>query len=104
MSLDELLCGLAARSVELFLAGDRLRYRAPKGALDADLRNQIAAYRLAIIEHLQAAKAAAGERQRCGICDRRDWVDEQPKDSRIRTNCRKCGGFIGYRPAHQRTT
>lgn len=104
MSVDDLLRRLAARSVELYLAGDRLRYRAPEGALDTGLRNEIAAHRSAIIEHLQLAASPGGGRQRCGNCDRRNWVDEPPKDGRIRTTCRKCGGFIGYRRVDQRMT
>ena len=105
MIFDELLHCLATRSVELHLAGDRLRYRAPEGALNADLRNQIDRHRPAIIEHLRSAGTAArGGRQRCGNCDRRTWVDDPPKDGRIRTTCGKCGGFIGYRRADQRMT
>ena len=102
MSLDKLFRCLASRSVELYLADGCLRYRAPEGALNMDLRNQIAARRLEIIEHLRSATTAAGGPQRCGNCDRRNWVDEPAKGGRIRTTCGKCGRFIGYRPVGPR--
>jgi hypothetical protein len=93
-----LLCRLAERNVELYLEGDRLRFRAPAGALTDDLRAGVAEHRNEIISLLRPRPAlTAGER--CVTCDRRDWVDEPPVNGRIRTHCGKCGRFIGFRPA-----
>lgn len=27
-----------------------------------------------------------------------NWIDEPPYNGRIRTHCKICGGFVGYRP------
>jgi len=86
---------LAARNVALFLDGDRLRFRAPAGAITAELRAAIQASRDAVIAHLQMRPASAPQ---CVSCDARDWIDEPSANGRIRTHCRRCGRFIGYRP------
>jgi amino acid adenylation domain-containing protein len=56
--LDELLASLAARGIELWCEGDRLRFHAPKGALDAEQRALLSGRRSEIIAALRAADAA----------------------------------------------
>ncbi len=98
MSTDDLLRRLADRSVTLFLDGDSLRFRAKAGTLTPELRDEVAACRMAIIEHLRMRATCAAVPHHCGYCDWRDWRDEPPRDGRIRTTCGRCGRFIGYRP------
>lgn len=98
MSIDDLLRCLADRSVELYSADNRLRYRAPEGALTAELRGHIAAHRLAIIKHLRGSATGSARPRCCGKCDRQNWVDGPAEEGRVRTTCGKCGRFIGYRP------
>lgn len=31
--------------------------------------------------------------------DPKNWIDEPPKNGMIRTHCKVCGEFVGYRPA-----
>ena len=99
MTIDKLLRGLAQNKVTLFLDGDRLRYRAPEGSLTPDMRAAIAQHRTAIIGHIQAKLSLSPQQPvKCITCDRQYWIDEPPKNGRIRTTCGKCGQFIGYRP------
>jgi hypothetical protein len=93
----ELMTELGRRGVELYLDGDRLRFRAPSGALGPELRAAVAAQRVAIIDRLRGPGNVAAV-SKCTRCDHRDWVDEPPVGGQIRTHCAKCGRFIGYRP------
>jgi hypothetical protein len=97
MTVEELLRRLTNLGVTLRVDGTRLCYRAPAGVMTADLRNAIAAQRAALLARLQGAQRAAGTRPRCLSCDSRHWVDEPPRDGRIRTTCGVCGTFIGFR-------
>ena len=98
MTLDQLLADLTHNQVVLHLEEDRLRYRAPGGALTADVRAAIGEHRTEIVKRLRASGNIEGESRKCITCDRQYWVDEPPKNGRIRTTCGKCGQFIGYRP------
>jgi len=100
VTIDQLLVALAKRKVTLFLKEDSLRYRAPAGALTAELREAIGGHRPTLIDrlrHEQYGGQPDGPRE-CVSCDRTNWVDEPAKEGRIRTTCGKCGRFIGYRP------
>jgi len=95
----ELLAELNCRRVELFLDGDRLRFRAPPGVLNSELRAAITDRRPAILAALHPTAATADQHlEPCGGCDPGDWRDDPPEGGRIRTTCRRCGRFIGYRP------
>jgi TubC N-terminal docking domain len=102
MSIDDLLEQLAERGVTLYLDGERLRYWGPQGALTGALRDAIARDRQRILHRLRSAPSvvhAADASAHCTVCDQRNWTENSPQDGRIRTTCRVCGRFIGYRPA-----
>ena len=61
MSLALLLDDLAQRRIELNVEGGRLRYKAPAGALTAELREGIGAHKEALIDRLSGRPAAEPE-------------------------------------------
>ncbi|RIK81906.1 MAG: hypothetical protein DCC68_07575 [Planctomycetota bacterium] len=89
---------IGRRGIELYLDGERLRFRAPAGALGSELRAAVGEQRAAIIGRLQQPREVSASTTKCMRCDHRDWVDEPPAGGQIRTHCGKCGRFIGYRP------
>ena len=100
MNIEELAVVLESQGVALYLEGDALRVRAPKGVFTTELKQQIAERRAEIVDRLRETSTASGPELRmspCG-CDVRHWVDQAPQESRVRTHCGKCGRFIGYRP------
>jgi len=57
VSIEALLQEIALQGVELWFEGDRLRFRAPKGALNADQRSQLSAHKAEVVAHLRAEAA-----------------------------------------------
>ncbi|MET0400916.1 MAG: MupA/Atu3671 family FMN-dependent luciferase-like monooxygenase [Cystobacter sp.] len=60
MSAEELVAELSRQGVTLWVEGDRLKYRAPKGALSPETLSQVASQKAALLEHLRRL-AAEGE-------------------------------------------
>jgi amino acid adenylation domain-containing protein len=58
MTAGTLLQQLTGLGITLFLEGDTLRYRAPKGQLTAELKAAIAAHKPALVELLRAAASS----------------------------------------------
>ena len=99
MSIDQLLTALAQHDVKLFLEGNRLRYRSPAGAFTPELRAAIGEHREEVIRRLARGGTSPNNGvAKCVFCDWRNWVDDPPRGGSIRTKCRLCGRFIGYRP------
>jgi hypothetical protein len=53
MTARDLLAALQEHGVELMAAGDRLRYRAPKGVLTNELRQMMREYKTALLQILR---------------------------------------------------
>lgn len=51
---------LRGRGVELAVAGERLRWRAPKGAMTASLVDALRQHKAELLQHLAAPKVASG--------------------------------------------
>ena len=59
MSAQHLIAQLAAQGIDLWVEGDRLRFRAPKGALGASQRAELSSRRADLIAQLRADAAAS---------------------------------------------
>ncbi len=70
---QELLATLQAQAIDLWVDGDRLRYRAPKGALTPELRNEMAEHKAALLEMLRRAD----ERRPVSFAQQRLWFLQQ---------------------------
>ena len=93
--LVELTAECDARGIRLLPAGgDGLKIDAPQDVLTPDLMERLKAHKGELL-------AALGSDQ-CRHLDRECYRDA-PAPGRpgwIRTTCRRCDRFIGYRPAH----
>ncbi len=105
MTTAPLLERLASLGVDVWADEGRLLWRAPTGVVSGDLFAQLRDHRCEILQALEAKESSPVPAPRplplLGRCrlhvDPSDWHDEQV-GQRIRTSCKKCGTFIGYRP------
>jgi len=67
-TLSLLLAELARRGVDMWAEGERLRYRAPRGALAPELLEALRAHKAALVGLLRDAP-----RDACYACGHRDW-------------------------------
>ena len=82
ISVSELLAALAERGVELWFEGDRLRFRAPKGALTAEQRAEISSRRSGILARLRADAAAKHDALPLSFSQQSLWfLHQQSPDS-----------------------
>ena len=72
MTVEELTATLSSRGITLFLDGDALRFRAPKGALTEDLKQRIAEQRAEIVGRLQKQGHQCAEYAWCKVPLRRE--------------------------------
>ena len=98
MNVDRLIAMLAERRITLRLDEGSLKYRAPTGALTLDLKEAISRDRLRIIDRLTSSpERKAQNKTSCIHVFPKNWIDQPAENGTIRTTCRLCGRFIGYR-------
>ena len=73
MSVAELLTQLERDGVQVWVEGEHLRYRAPKGTLPADKKQLLVTRRPDVLAHLASQSALEPLRQ--AIDGARDWQD-----------------------------
>ena len=103
MNPADLMTDLARLGIRIEAHGDRLRY-SPRSAVTPDLARRMKAHKGELLAILRRDSTAPSKKCVQHITSQ-DWTDE-PAINRpgwIRTTCRRCGRFIGYRPARMDT-
>jgi amino acid adenylation domain-containing protein len=77
VSVDELLGSFEKQGIELWFEGDRLRFRAPKGALSPDLRARLSASKAEVVARLRAAAATRSSTSPLSYSQRSLWFVNQ---------------------------
>ncbi len=77
MTAAEWVRDLAGRSVELWVEGDRLRFRAPKGAIGAAERAELSARRDEVLAHLRAEASAHATTLQLSLSQQSLWFLHQ---------------------------
>lgn len=93
MSPADVLLRLVEAGALLWVEGNRLRYRAPEGAVASELRDQAVAARGALLALVQAVAVLPVERP--------DWPEEVLRDFEERAGILEFDGGMG-RPAAER--
>jgi amino acid adenylation domain-containing protein len=77
LTAPAIISSLNERGIELWFEGARLRFRAPKGALTAELRDEVAAHREAIVAHLRACAATTETIRPLSLSQASLWISHQ---------------------------
>ena len=93
MSPADVLLRLVEIGVVLWVEGDRLRYRAPEGAVAGELRDQAAAARGALVALVQARGVLPLERA--------DWPEEVRRDFEERAGILEFDGGVARAAAER---
>lgn len=94
---QRLLSQLKDLGIQVERRGDRVRLR-PASGLSKELVGELKKHKEGLLEAIRIESSEGEVAASCSMCGRRHWIDEPPKDGRIRTICGKCNRFIGYRP------
>ena len=91
MTARDLLATLGKLGIAATVNGDKLLLDGPNDALTDELIEAVRRHKPEIIRALADCRHPHHEPSH--------WLDHEPVDHRIRTTCRWCGRFIGYRNA-----
>jgi hypothetical protein len=107
MTAESLIKKLTRKGISLMVDGDRLIWAAPKGSMTPELLVELRSHRGEVLAALTPEKEAhrprsgrAAPGQTCSPHnDPANHVDAPAPGGRVRTTCRFCGRFLGYRPS-----